>query len=381
VTSSEHKPNVCLFHRAAFVAQSLMGEEPPKVGGGAETRVLQVARILAQRGWPVVHVCMDYGQPRQMWSDDGIRIIGADRLRTGLAGLGLLLHRLPRVVRAFHAAKADVYVMFGMEWCTGLVATLCRLHRRRLVLWLASDMDLQVHDPAKSQVRGRFMRWLTCRAIPLADVILTQTQRQQALMRQLHHRDCSVVPNIWPFTGGDLPKANPPEVLWAGRYIPLKRPEWVVELARRLPGIIFRMAGGAPTPADEARFEEIKAAAADLPNVEILGSVPFPQMDPLYARASAVLCTSTIEGFPNTFLQAWQHKTPVVSTFDPDGILERESVGVACQTLDDLVSGLERVCADEGVAMGERGRAYLERVHSVEAVMAALEPLLLDLAG
>jgi glycosyltransferase involved in cell wall biosynthesis len=100
-------------------------------------------------------------------------------------------------------------------------------------------------------------------------------------------------------------------------------------------------------------------------------------MDEYYARASALLCTSTIEGFPNTFLQAWNHSTPVVSTLDPDGVLVEQGIGVACQDVDEIADGIRRVCSSEGVAMGRTARAYLERVHSVDAVMGMLEPVLL----
>ena len=48
----------------------------------------------------------------------------------------------------------------------------------------------------------------------------------------------------------------------------LKRPELVLELARQLPHVKFTLAGGPlPQPSGRTYFEDVKAAAARLPNV------------------------------------------------------------------------------------------------------------------
>ncbi len=195
-------------------------------------------------------------------------------------------------------------------------------------------------------------------------------------MRELYGRECPVIPNVWDVTPCTDAKADPPEVFWAARYLPLKRPEMVLEIARRLPGIKFIMAGG-PVNGHEDLYERVQRQAAELPNVETLGFVPFSEIDEYYARASVYLCTSTIEGFPNTFLQAWNHKTPVVSTYNPDGMLDNGEVGLARGDVDGLSEAVGRLCGDEGPAMGERARQHLEQVHSVDAVLPKLEAVLM----
>lgn len=368
------KPSVCFFNTSPSMPHILLGDGP-RQAGGAEVRARILADSLVARGYKVSFAVHNYGQAPEIITDNGIRVVTASGKRRGAPLLRLVTQTLPADLRAFRTIDADVYIEMGVSWRTGMLTWLCRGRGRRFILWLASITDPCAGVKGQSRV-PRHARWPAQWGLRHAEVVIAQTREQRDLMHTLHGRDCPVIPNIWvPGPGGGA-KADPPEVLWAARYLPLKRPEWVLEVARRLPEVRFRLAGGAGE-GHEDLVERVREMAAELPNVEILGFVPFAEMDQYYARASALLCTSTIEGFPNTFLQAWEHSTPVVSTLDPDGVLAENGIGVACKDVEELVAGVQRACGPEGAQMGARARAYLERVHSVDAVMGLLEPLLM----
>ncbi len=89
-------------------------------------------------------------------------------------------------------------------------------------------------------------------------------------------------------------------------------------------------------PGGKTYFDDVAAAAARLPNVTMLGPVRYADTGALFDRAKVFLNTSSIEGFPNTFLQAWIRGVPVVSFFDPDGLVKRLQLGRIAASLDDM---------------------------------------------
>jgi glycosyltransferase involved in cell wall biosynthesis len=372
------KPSVCFFNLSPAIPHMLLGEGLARAGG-AELRASLLAKSLAQRGWPTAIAAYDYGQPAELQTPEGVRVLRASGARSGIQPIGLVRNALPADLRAFRAADADIYIETGVSWRSGLLARQCHKDGRKFVLWLANRTDPYTADRRRSQMPPH-TRWLGHRGLRDAHMVVAQTEEQRELMLSIRRRECPVIPNIWSATPATGAKSASPEVLWAARFLGRKRPEWVVEVARRLPHIRFVMAGG-PDRGCEVLFDSVRECAGRLPNLEVLGFVPFKEIDQYYARAWAFLSTSTVEGFPNTFLQAWNHKTPVVSTFDPDGVIRKHGLGAGCRDLDEVVVGLEMVCGDQRSVIGERCREYLERVHSVEAVMGALEPLLLSLVS
>jgi glycosyltransferase involved in cell wall biosynthesis len=65
-------------------------------------------------------------------------------------------------------------------------------------------------------------------------------------------------------------------------------------------------------------------------------------MDSHYAGARVFINTSDTEGFPNSYLQSWIRGTPVVAFFDPDDVIQRERLGFAVSSLEDMQN---HVCA------------------------------------
>jgi glycosyltransferase involved in cell wall biosynthesis len=135
------------------------------------------------------------------------------------------------------------------------------------------------------------------------------------------------------------------DVLWLTNIRPHKHADLLLDLARRMPQVTFHMVGG-PVGGHEQHFDVIERAARALPNVRFNGFVPYHETAPFYERARLFVSTSEMEGFPNSFLQAWARGTPVVSYFDPDRLIARNGLGEAVTTQDQMQAAISRLLGD-----------------------------------
>jgi glycosyltransferase involved in cell wall biosynthesis len=124
-------------------------------------------------------------------------------------------------------------------------------------------------------------------------------------------------------------------------------------------------------------FEEVRARAAALPNVEFTGFLPLAEVEHWFDRARLLVLTSVYEGMPNVFLQAWARGVPTVATVD---------VGAPVNTVFSEVgqgtARLEALLSDEGLwaQASDDCLAYFERTHSATEVLARYARLFDELA-
>lgn len=372
--NNSSKPSLCIVHTGPAVPQMLLGTGPQHVGG-SELQLAEIARRLSARGWPVTFALRDCDRSGLGTTRNNIQLIGVETADGGIPVLRFFTNTLPANLRLLAQADAQVYLMRGIGWQSGLLAWYCRRHNRRFVLWLACVEDA-IGKFIDHSTRPMWERWLARYGLRHADAIVAQTRDQQELLKQRHGRDSVLIRNVWPVDNADYTSlADPPEVFWAATMRKLKRPHLFLDIAEALPSIRFVMAG-VPAEGNPGLYDEVKARAENISNVDFLGFVPFAEIDKYYARASAYLCTSTIEGFPNTFLQAWSHGRPVVSTFDPDELICEHKLGFHCHDFDELVRGVRTACENSS-DYGQMVRTYLRQYHSPEVIMPQIERVLL----
>jgi glycosyltransferase involved in cell wall biosynthesis len=221
-------------------------------------------------------------------------------------------------------------------------------------------------------IRYRRDRWIYEWGLRHVDAILAQTAYQQDLLRKHYGIESGVA--RMPVTGATrtLPfDARDVGVLWVNNFRPFKRPDRYVELARALPGLELHMVGGA-VERFQAYHAEIAPSLAATPNLRYHGAVPYHAVNDYYERARVFVNTSDTEGFPNSFLQAWARGTPVVSYFDPDGLIAREGLGVAARSAGEMRESVASLAADAGrwAEVSARCLAYMRRAYNADEVLA-----------
>jgi len=207
-----------------------------------------------------------------------------------------------------------------------------------------------------------------------ADVIIGTAEYLCHGMRQLMpNADIRLIPSGHPVPKSLPKKSDPPFAIWVGRTVDYKFPIQFAELARRLPQYRFVMVGATQEQDIIGRSYDVTAEtytyAKKIKNLEVLPFQPLDRVNELIARASVLVDTSGSAGFPNTFIQAWLRKTPVVSlNIDPDEILCRKGIGFHTRSnFDELVERVKFLLDDKKMnkKIGARAFKYAKKNHDI----------------
>ena len=340
LSSATRRHHVCFVALHAWPV--LSRDASIEVVGGAEVQQCILARLLARSGYQVSMICLDYGQPQRVVVD-GITVVRAYSADTGLPLLRFCHPRLTGIWRAMREVDADIYYQRSAGMITAVMTAFCRAYGKRSIFAGALDSDFV---PGRQLIRYRRDRWLFERGLAAVDMVLVQneTQRRDCLMH--YGRASILIPSCYELPADVAPGAGE-YVLWVAMLRPHKRAELVLELARLLPQRRFVMVGGSNGPNDAAYFDTIRSAARTLPNVEFTGFLPLAKVEPYFDRARVVVNTSTVEGMPNVFLQAWARGVPTLAFTDVGAQLGSKPVsGVVEHTLA-AAKEIERLFADD----------------------------------
>lgn len=323
------------------------------VGGESVQHVL-LARAWRDLGHDVSMIVHDHGQGR-VTDVDGIRAVAPYARKDGIPVLRFAHPRLTGMIGAMREIDADIYYQSPAGAATGITAWFCRRHGKRFIARIASDLAC---IPGKQLIRYWRDRKIYEYGLRNADLIVAQSEQQRTLLRQNYGVKSEVLDMAAEMPSGPQPDKDI-DVLWVSNLRPVKRPEVVLELARRLPNVRFTLAGGALPGADDY-YRMVRETASSIPNLSFPGAVPYTEVGALFSRAKIFLNTSQIEGFPNTFLQAWVRGVPVVAFFDPDSLIKQRQLGHTAADFDDMVNAIQRLLRDDAERQrtGERARAY-----------------------
>lgn len=346
--SPQARPHICFVAPEAWGA--LSGDTSTAVIGGAEVQQSLLARLFVQSGYRVSMICLDYGQPRSVVVD-GVTVIRAHHPDAGIPVLRFIHPRLTSLWKAMAEANADIYYQRSAGMLTAVVAEFARRHGKRSIFAGASDSDFQ---PGFQEIRYGRDRWLFERGLATVDAVVVQNATQEQDCLTHYHRQPVLIPSYYEvpkisISGPQLERRHDDYILWVAAMRPGKRAELVFELARRLPHRRFVMIGG-PAGSDGksiAYYEQLRAQALQLPNVEFLGFLPLTEVEPWFDQARLVLNTSASEGMPNVFLQAWARSIPTVAFIDVAAHLVDGPVYPVAADVDQAVAEIESLYIDE----------------------------------
>lgn len=366
---------VCFFSPTAY---SYFNPEMDKWAGGAETQQFLIARHMIDRGVEVSFIVGDHGQP-DVEVFDGIRVIKSFRPFAGNRKLRFASDMM-KIRKAMETAGADVYNQRSTSFYTGQMAWFAANLGRKFTFSIGIDYNCY---PDCQGLLSFPMTALYRYGIRHANAVIAQTEKQRKLLGDNMGRDSVLIRNGIPILYGDekelsrgsaalVPDGHEektrPDFLWVGSFRRRKRPELFLELARRVPEAAFTLVGGG---GDDIRFhEEIVREASTIRNVAYKGSLTPSAIEYYYARAYGYVNTSTLEGFPNTYLHSWRHGVPTLTIdIDPDGIITDNRIGFRAGNFEELVERVRSLCASpsERREMSSLAIAYVRDNHDITA--------------
>jgi glycosyltransferase involved in cell wall biosynthesis len=348
--------------------------------GGVEWQTSLLARWLHGRGHHVTFLTWDEGGgPEEMI--DGIRVIKICGRDEGVRGIRFFHPKWTGLVSAMKKADSDVYYHNCGECVTGQIALWCMLNDRAFVFTAANDTDCDPELPEFKHFKDRALYRLGLRK---ADRIIVQTESQQKMLERGLGLHSSVIPMPCqrhphsPTEGRRMIQSN--RVLWIARVCPQKRPDRLVAIAKQCPDLEFDIVG--PHYQDPLSRKAL-ADAQLLQNLTIHGPLSREQVRMLLPKAACLLCTSDYEGFPNTFLEAWSHALPVVSTFDPDHVISRHKLGLVAHGVTELAHAIRELIASVDLyrECSTNALTYFLTHHDAERVQPHFERMINEAAA
>ena len=367
------KLRICIISEYAYSSLNSIGKEI----GGAELQMILLAKGLIKRGYDV-HLIAFSKSKNSFELIDGIKVhIPYDNKSSGFTHFYPL--NLYKLLKLLNKINADIYIQSAGFPIAGITAFLAKLNNKIFIYASSSDHSVSTYLTIKKVKDLELIPYIY--GIKNATCVVCQTENQKKLLKSSLSKEGIIIKTFIPIKQCNEFEQVTNEILWAGRVIKGKLPELYLELAKRLPEYKFKMIG-APFINDLDYYNEIKEKALKIKNVDFLGFVPHNEIDKYYNNSDIFISTSNAEGFPNTFLEAWNCGIPIISIhFDPDNLIKKCNLGLYSNNFEELVKNTKKLMVDENLRkeLGENGRKYVKNEHGVSKILDDYENLFYNL--
>lgn len=357
--------------RICFVAENvypLLSNSTKEFIGGAELQQSIIGKYMAKNGFAVAYITRILDGRKHDEVIEGIKIYKAYDPNGGIPLFRYFHPKISSLWSAMKRADADIYYQRCSSYITGIVAMFCKRYGKTFVYSAAHDNNFLPDIIEFPHLSDKILYYYGLRN---ADHIIVQTENQKNLLDLNFNLKGNVINNVFemrPLTKDEK------YVLWVSNIKEIKRPFLVLEIAKMYPDVQFKMIGG-PVEKKMEYFEKFRRASLSVENVEFLGFQRFENAESYFDGASVFLNTSEMEGFPNTFLQAWSRGIPTLSFVDVDNAISRNGLGgiINHPRRDDLKIDEHLNCP---ISERKRIQRYFEDRYSVSVYVKKFENLI-----
>lgn len=280
-----------------------------------------------------------------------------------LSNNSFLMDAIP-LYRALKQINPDVIYQRGLKGHTAICALFSKLNAKKMVFHIAHDYDVCPTKYLSKSLLSKLDKIAATFSLRYVSHIVAQSGSQKELLLKNLGLDASLVfPNMVM-----LPKETKSQsstntkITWVANFKEVKQPEVFVELVERFKDredVEFVMIG---RDGGKEHYGWLHDRMKKLHNLRYLGELSIDEVNRELSTTDIFVNTSKAEGYPNTFLQAWIRRVPVVSlNVDVEKLLERRILGRLAGSFDGLVNAINELIDSPALrqAIGDKAEQYV----------------------
>ena len=223
-------------------------------------------------------------------------------------------------------------------WNYFLLFPLCKFFNIKIILRISNDNWFT--NEVFSKFSSKFKFFLYKFSLKFVDLFLCQNSFQyNSINSKLPNKLAGKLHN--PFHNNFVNYSNESReyVAWIGLFQKQKNLGALLQIVTKLPNINFKIAGSTLASGDiDLNTNKNLIELKNCNNVEFVGLLSKENIFNFLSKAYCLLNTSHIEGFSNTFLEAFSVGTPIITRThtDPDQIISQYNLGHTSNSYSDL---------------------------------------------
>lgn len=270
----------------------------------------------------------------------------------------------------------DTIITTTFNPIVGVTSFYKKIFKKKHIHRSANNADTDMSRIKENGFAGKIFKY----GLEHADVVLCQNDEQQILLKKHHSISAVKFKNVFEIKKQDTHHKK--HILWTGRFIDFKQPYLFLNSAKEISDTDFVMICPYHKKDVEA-WKKLKHEAEQIPNMTFIEKVPFEKIQDYFNKAKLFVNTSDFEGFPNTFLQAAQAKTPIISlNVNPDNFITEYNCGIFCNNDFELMiqKTKQLLQNEEEIKLkGENCYLYLKKNHDINVIGKQLEQIIMAL--
>lgn len=279
------------------------------------------------------------------------------------------------IYRLIKRLSPDIIYTQGITYITAVGVHYAKSHKIPMVLHIASQIDVEKAKYHQLGIKAIFEflnQHIAKYVIRNATKIICQAKYQNRLLISNYGRSCNLLlPNFHPIPEHTIKKTLPIKIVWVANFKPLKQPELFIKLAGHFQdrnNVKFIMIG---RPARVAWQKGLSEKIDRISNLKYMGELSIHGVNKILSESHIFVNTSLYEGLPNTYIQAWMRKVPVVAlNSDPDDVIKAEGIGFHSKTFKQMILDVRNLIENRKLRdeMGERSQKFAFSTFSVSNI-------------